>query len=317
VTAAPVQPFIQIVEVWTPTADRCALELHGGLFGEHEAFKAISRKLYFGYGEGLPGRAWAERRPVIFTDLQQAGFVRRVAARRDALTCAVGLPIFAGDYLLAVLAFFCGADEQRVGAIELWHNDPTKSAEMSFIEGYFGVAENFEWAAKNVRFMRGFGLPGIVWQSGMPEVMADLGRSTSFVRRDDARRVGINKGLGIPSTAIPGQNYVLTFLSALGTPIARRFEVWVPDAQRVTLKFQDGDCDRNPGFAADYAGVSIERGVSPLGLALMTGLPTVSENLREDGSPLGASARKAQLASMVAIPVLEDGRLRAVVGMYF
>ncbi|TAK77135.1 MAG: GAF domain-containing protein, partial [Aquabacterium sp.] len=118
VTAAPVQPFIQIVEVWTPTADRCALELHGGLFGEHEAFKAISRKLYFGYGEGLPGRAWAERRPVIFTDLQQAGFVRRVAARRDALTCAVGLPIFAGDYLLAVLAFFCGADEQRVGAIE-------------------------------------------------------------------------------------------------------------------------------------------------------------------------------------------------------
>ena len=51
--------------------------------------------------------------------------------------------------------------------------------------------------------MRGFGLPGLAWKSGMPEILDDLGQSTRFVRRDDARQLGITKGLALPFIARP------------------------------------------------------------------------------------------------------------------
>lgn len=309
--------FIQVSEIWTPSKDRRLLEFHAGLYGPHKAFRAQSERMCFGYDEGLPGKAWAARHPIILKDLEHSYFLRGTAARQAGLTCGVALPVFAGDYLTAVLVFFCGDDEEHVGAIELWHNNPAKEPDMGLADGYFGQADSFAWIAQRTRFLPGFGLPGLVWQSGLPEVMADLGHSHRFVRRDDARRVGINKGLGLPAGYLPGQNYVMTFLSALGTPIARRFEVWVPSPGGDALVFHSGDCDRQPDFAAAYAGVGLPLGVSPLGQAWLTALPVVTETLAEDASPIGASAREAGLASMAAIPVLEAGRLKAVVGLYF
>lgn len=309
--------FIQVTEVWTPSQDRSILEFHAGLFGPHKAFRAASERMCFGYDEGLPGRAWAARHPIILKDLANPYFRRGEAARQAGLTCGVALPIFAGDYLTAVLVFFCGDDANHVGAIELWHNDPAKETDMGLADGYFGQAESFAWISQRTRFQSGFGLPGAVWQSGMPEVMADLGLAHRFVRRDDARRVGINKGLGLPFGYAPGQHYVMTFLSALGTPIARRFEVWTPTPERDALVFQSGHCDRLPEFAGAYADTRIRLGAGVLGRAWRSALPELCSRLAEDTSPIGAPARDAGLESMVAIPVLEAGRIKAVVGLYF
>lgn len=309
--------FIQVTEIWTPNRDRTLLEFHDGLYGDHPGFGNASRKMCFGYDEGLPGHAWAERRPVILQDLQHSYFMRAEAARKSGLTCGVAIPVFAGEFLLAVLVFFCGDDADHVGAIELWHNNPAKSSSMGLVEGYFGIAESFRFTAQNTQMMRGFGLPGMVWESGMPEILEDLGHSKRFVRRDDARKVGINKGLGIPSMALPGQHYVMTFLSALGTPIARRFEIWVPDQLGAALKFRKGECDRNPRFAEDYAGLGVQRDIGLLGRVWTSGVPAVSASIADEISPVGTSARKAELASMVAIPVLDAGRTKAIVAMYF
>lgn len=309
--------FIQVTEVWTPSKDRSLLEFHSGLYGPHKAFRAQSERMCFGYDEGLPGKAWAARHPIILKDLTNSYFLRGEAARQAGLTCGVALPIFAGDYLTAVLVFFCGDDTNHIGAIELWHNDPARETDMGLVDGYFGEAESFAWISQRTRFQPGFGLPGLVWQSGMPEVMADLGMSHRFVRRDDARRVGINKGLGLPVNYAPGQNYVMTFLSALGTPIARRFEVWTPTPERDALVFQSGDCDQKPDFATAYATTRLAMGVSPVGKAWLTAVPVVSEHLADDPSPIGAAAREAGLGALVAIPVLEAGAVKAVVCMYF
>ena len=65
------------------------------------------------------------------------------ARSASKLTRGVAIPIFAGDILLAVLVFLCGDDEDHVGAIELWHNDPAQSADMGMVDGYFGIAEEF------------------------------------------------------------------------------------------------------------------------------------------------------------------------------
>ncbi len=311
------QTFIQVCEVWVPSRDRRLLEFHGGLFGPHHAFRAVSERMCFGLDEGLPGKAWAERRPIILEDLQGSYFRRAEAARNAGLTCGVAMPIFAGDYLLAVVVLFCGGDEERVGAIELWHNDPAKSRDMALLEGHYGIAESFERVARRTVFRNGFGLPGLIWKSGMPEIFSDLWDAGRFLRADDARRVGLSKGLGLPSPYAPGQNYVMTLLSALGTPIARRFEIWLPDAARASLVLGSIDCMLNPAAAADYADVRLASGEGPIGSVWASGLPEVVATLAGDGSPVGVSARAAGLDALLAFPVLQDGRCKAVVGLYF
>ncbi|MCB1960214.1 MAG: GAF domain-containing protein [Rhodocyclaceae bacterium] len=309
--------FIRVVEIWTPSKDGSLLEFQDGLYGGLESFRLVSEKTFFGFEEGLPGRAWAERRPVILKDLQNSYFVRREAAAKAGLTCGVAIPIFAGDVLVSVVVLFCGDDESHVGAIELWHNDPDTSLEMSLVDGYFGHAEGFEWISKHTSFRPGFGLPGLVWQGGEPVVMGDLGYSKRFLRAKEALEVGINKGLGLPSPYRPGHSYVMTFLSALNTPIAHRFEIWAPDEAHETLVFKSGDCDRTPGFNENHRVSRIQKGQGALGRVLLTCRPQIGQRLSEASDPGALSAKNAGLDAVVALPVLQAGRLSSVVALYF
>lgn len=311
------QTFIQVAEVWTPTADRTALEYHAGLYGAHQRFGRVSRALCFGYGEGLPGKAWAARQPVLTKDLQGDWFRRADEAAESGLTCAIAIPVFAGDFLLAVLVFFCADNAGQVGAIELWCHDPEHSPGLKLEDGYFGLAESLEWTARHTEFMRGHGLPGLAWASGMPEVLDDLGQSSRFLRRDDARRLGLTKGLALPFLDQPERPRVLTFLSALGTPIARRFETWCPDPSGSSLVFHDGVCDSRPGFADELAGVMLEPRGSLLGMCWATGLPSLSSNIATENSPVGTSARAAGLDTVVALPLMAAGQVQAIVALYF
>lgn len=309
--------FIQVSEIWVPSRNRTVLEFQGGLYGPYKPLRMASERLCFGYDEGLPGKAWAARHPILLKDWQQPYFRRAEAMREAGLTCGVALPIFAGDYLLAVVVMFCGNDADSVGAIELWHNDPALSYDMSLEEGYYGNAVHFEYVSRRTQFRPGFGLPGMVWETGMPAIVDNLWNAERFLRKDDARKAGLSNGLGIPVSGEAGQNYVMAFLSAMGTPIARRFEVWIPEENRAALIFNAGHCDHAPGFALDYASTRLYPGDSPISRAWMLGIPEICESVAEDSSAIGASARKARLQTMLALPVLENGRLKAVVAFYF
>lgn len=308
--------FIQVAEIWTPSEDGSLLEFHSGLYGPHKAFGGITRMMCFGFDEGLPGKAWAERHPIVLKDLQHSYFRRGEAAAKAGLTCGVAIPLFDGETLKAVLVFFCGDDAEHVGAIEVWHNDPTQDIELGLADGYYGRAESFEVVSKRTRFQKGFGLPGLVWESGLPVVMADLGMSQRFLRRDEAQRIGINKGLGFPVGSVPGHQYIMAFLSALGTPIARRFEVWTATAEGDALTFQSGDCDSVPDFATALAGARIASGAGPIGQAMATKTPVLSASLADAEGPLAAAAQ-AGLGALVAIPVIDGGQTRAVACLYF
>ena len=312
---AQAKTFIQVAEIWIPSRDRQRLEWNGGMYGPHTAFRADSENLVFAYDEGLPGKAWARKHPVIFTNLQTPQFLRAQAAQNCSLRSGVAVPVFAGDFLLAVMVLFCGDDAQHVGTIELWHNDAQTSSGLALEEGYFGQMDSFELISRRTEFRCGFGLPGLAWQAGKPVVMADLGHSQRFVRRADALRVGINKGLGIPFFHVPHHTYVLAFLSALGTPIARRFVVWEPTADG--MAFTGGDCDCNPDFARAYQGVVLATGVGPIGATQRSGLPCLTESLASDSTALGQSARAAGLNALMTLPIIEGGHLKAVVAMYF
>jgi len=309
--------FVRVAEIWVPTRDRTQLMFLDGLYGPLKEFRAASEQMRFRFDEGLPGKAWAAGHPIILKEFANSYFRRIEAAKTAGLTCGVALPVFAGKELTAVVVLFCGDDETHVGAIELWHNDADKAYEMTLVDGYYGSAEMFEFNSRHTKFPRGFGLPGRVWKLNMPLIIKDLYHSKTFLRWREAVEIGINRGLGIPYPQASGKTWVMTFLSARDTPIARRFEIWVPDAQGGTLIFNSGDCDENAQFASGHQTATIGEGEGTIGQVWATGIPAVRDSLAGDPSPAARSALAAGLSAMVAMPVTGDGgRVKAVVAWY-
>ncbi len=310
--------FIRVIEIWVPGADGTLLEFGGGLYGSARGFGALSRRMCFGRGEGLPGRVWASGRPIILKQLADGYFLRARAARAEGLTCAVALPVYAGSAgseLRAVVVLFCGDDEAHVGAIELWHNDAAASTDLKLDEGYYGgTAGVFEFVSRHTSFRRGFGLPGLAWESGLPAFMPDLGKGTRFLRADSALKVGINRGFALPC-AVPGSDtFVMCFLSALATPIVRRFEIWVPDAQGGALSRIEGFCEVRGALAAGEPRIVPGHGV--LGRAFAEQRPLIAETLDDEGASIAADAREAGLVSLLALPIWRDDGVAAVVAWY-
>jgi GAF domain len=307
-TSAPARDattFIRATEIWLPSADGRHLEFGSGLYGPLRDFEAVSRATRFAIGEGLPGRAWAAGHPIVLKDLVHSYFKRGAEAQAAGLTCGLAVPIFAGPVLTAVLVLFCGDDRAHVGAVEVW-NAPAGESELGLVDGYFGTANVFEWSARHTKFPKGAGLPGLVWETGMPLILEDLGRARRFLRWETAQRVGINRGVGIPC----GEGWVLTFLSALNSPIARRVEVWVPNSEG--LVFAAGYCEESRDLAARRQGQIIGAGIGTLGKVWQSGVPAISTDL--EAEPVVAVSD--DLATMVAMPVHDAGAVRAVVAWY-
>ncbi|MFY9514011.1 MAG: GAF domain-containing protein [Rubrivivax sp.] len=285
--------FIRAAEFWLPDARRGQLEYGGGLHRPGSQMARASRDMVFGRGEGLPGRAWDEARPLVLHGFEGSYFKRTAAAQADGLRCGIALPLFLGEYLSAVAVFFCGDDDDQAGAIEVWHNDPATSKDMTLADGHYGrTADTFEYLSRRTSFRPGTGLPGMAWQRRAPVFLPDLGRSSGFLRSDSAVKVGINRGFAIPSLSPTGQQHVLAFLSALGTPIARRVEVWQPDGDRLYLA--SGFCEQ-AGLLGANSAVPLQRGQGAVGLSWLTGLPTLGDG------------------DTVVLPVLADGRFVAAV----
>ncbi len=97
-------------EVWFIDAEVDALRLGGvwHVFPEHFAeFSAISGNMTFLRGAGLPGRVWAEGRPVWITNLAEADyFLRTHAATAAGLRAAFAFPIRSAGSVLGAMAFF-------------------------------------------------------------------------------------------------------------------------------------------------------------------------------------------------------------------
>ncbi|MBM4132523.1 MAG: PAS domain S-box protein [Nitrospira sp.] len=72
-----------------------------------KAFAALSHGTTFSKGQGLPGRIWAEGKPVWIEDvLKDANFPRAAGAARVGLHGAIGFPIILNAEVLGVLEFF-------------------------------------------------------------------------------------------------------------------------------------------------------------------------------------------------------------------
>ncbi len=300
--------FIQASEVWVPKDGR--LVHGGGDYGDLADFAAVSGKESFGHGEGLPGKAWAEGRPVVLKEFDGSYFKRTEAAKAAGLTCAVAVPVFDGAELKAVLVVLCGDDAVRTGAIEVWRED---NRLLMLEDGYYGAAKHFEWVSKHTHFPRGQGLPGGVWASMTPMMMRDLGSGYRFIRADAAGKAGLTTGLGLPVPTPGHDTYVLTLLSARGTPLARRFEMWDARSAAIGSKKEailvDGICEREGALWVDETGTPARAKAweGPVGRALGSGLPVVER---------GPAGLPAGYTTMVALPIHQGGELAHIVAWY-
>ena len=311
--------LIKAVEVWLPTADRTLLEFGGGLFGSAVGFGASSRAMCFGRGEGLPGRAWFDGRPIVLKQFEGSYFRRVEAAREAGYTCAIAVPVFVAEQLTAVIVFFCGANNAgslHEGAVELWRNNARVTGDMTLVDGYFGLetAESFESMTRDTYLPRGSGLPGIAWQKGAAVLIDDLGQAGKFMRAEGALEAGINRGLAFPCSSSSDDAYVLALLSTTQTPIARRIECWAPDDSRQGLLRVFGFCEKEGALRASEGGTVL---AGAIGKAFASGVPVINEHADTEPGGVGSAARSAGLGSLAALPVVHDGVVTEVVALYF
>jgi hypothetical protein len=290
--------LIRAAEIWVPDADGYLLEFGGGVYGNAPAFGAVSRTMCFGRGEGLPGRVWEEGIPIILKELQAGYFQRAAAAKAAELTCAVAFPMFFGDLLKAVVVLFCGDVDGQSGAIEVWHNDPRITSDLTLLDGVYGTQDaSFEAASRDTFLPRGMGLPGAAWQKQGSVFMDGLSASTKFVRAQEAAATRIRRGLAMPCPVPTNDSYVLAFLSAPEMPIATRIESWVSGADAQALKRAHG-FDEVAGALAVEERSSAE--VDPTIFATFAG-----------GVP------KAGPGSLIALPIVSDEVVVETIAMYF
>ncbi len=305
--------FIRATELWVPTNDGSNLDLVKGIYGSDVGhFEAVSRGGRVAYGEGLAGKTWERGQPIILKNLDIVLFQRRQAAISDGLTCAVSLPIFVDDVLQSVLLLFCNEEQLRIGAIELWCA-PEGEAEISLVDGFFGAATDFEAITREAAVPRGVGLAGMVWETGVPLIVADGAPMDNFPRHEDAKRSGFHCAVGWPCAVRGSGVWVMEFLSAPRSPIAGRFESWLiqPDGH---FRFESGFCESNEDLAARW---NVPIAVAAFAEVARTLIPILTSDLPLELGAVGHAAAGAGLTSAVVLPILGCGRPNAILTWYF
>ena len=88
---------LRCVEIWSPPSV------------SFPAFDAVSRQTTFPRGVGLPGRVWADAKPVWIPDVvHDTNFPRAPIAAREGLHAAFGFPILLRGEVLGAMEFFSG-----------------------------------------------------------------------------------------------------------------------------------------------------------------------------------------------------------------
>ncbi len=301
--------FIQVIEVWKLARRGSRLELECGMYGDLEEFRWQSERTGFEYGEGLPGRAWQQREPLIMTKLEEPYFQRAVEARRARLSAAIALPVFIGDFLGGVVVLLCG-DGMAGGALEVWAPDDDNGV-LSLRDGHYGALASLGESSRELRFAEGEGLPGLAMVRRAPVLMSPISDDPNFKRAQAVGEVEVTTGVALPTVNDGKVSSVAVMLSAQHTPIARSFELWKPDPISGGLRVEES-YETTPEFNRATKGIDVRPAEGILGRAWVSGCPMICEDLTREDSRYAHWACMEGLHSACAIPFNVEGRLKSI-----
>lgn len=184
--------LVQAAELWVPQGEVLGFG-SAALRSGHPPGPERAR-LRFHYGESLPGAVWANGRALLWRDLP-SGFVPPTLS--GAVDAALGLPLFDGERLMAVLTLLLGSSGAAPSCIEIWDVVDELNV-LKHGRGYYVHCGEFERLSPFIQFQRGTGLPGLTWLAGETYVMEDVRSSNAFVRAGLAALCGLKFGVGLP-----------------------------------------------------------------------------------------------------------------------
>jgi hypothetical protein len=305
--------LVRAAEVWTPARDGSSIDLTSGAYGTLKEVERASQELRAPRGVGLAGRVWETGRAMVLNHFHdEAGSARADAALRSGLAAGLGIPIYDGTELVSVCVLLCGDPSGACGAVEVWEPEEARDG-LGLASGYFGAYDGFRRLSSLMKFPRGVGLPGQVWESGRAITFDDLSGAGPFMRAAAAETYGFTAGLGLPVFNGNTMSAVLLLLSVKGIPIARGFEVWVPDIADKKLSLASAAYDGAVAVRAATESLTLVPGEGLPGKVWSTRRPRVASSLSPEEFERASAARQAELSMCFGIPIIDGEKVRAVV----
>lgn len=245
----------------------------------------------------------------------------RVSTDRSMMHCdsaaAIAIPVHRGGRIVSVAVLSAKTlSEERddlVGVFEVWEPKGVYQ-DLALRQGYYGRMDRFQNVSACVRFEKGTGLPGQVWQQRASVIHDDIANHPGFLRAAGASADLLVTGIGVP-VASTAYHATAVLISSRVSPIARGFEVWQVEATQYSFL---------GGAYRDFAvGVSLPAGASlPLGVGL-AGLAHEEQGaaLSQDPETIFAGRNRdtelPEAASGLAIPFYDGDKLTSVTTLLF
>lgn len=198
-------------------------------------------------------------------------------------------------------------------AVEVW--SPTeKGRQLERSSAYYSDANALETVSARTQFPKGNGLPGLVWEAGVPVVFNDLA-ATDFVRHKAAAEDELTAGIGVPIFDADRFVAVLLFLCHTSEISAAAFESWVLDETRNELMPGTGFYANLDRFRRMSQYLRFPYGAGLPGDVWQTRMPRLLDRLADSTDFLRASGADAEgLDFGLAVPVIRNADdIRSVV----
>ena len=152
----------------------------------------------------------------------------------DRYAAMIAIPIYHLEQMISIVVLASCHGDLLSGVFETW-TPMGQYDELGLASGYFGKLARFQNVSSFVRFEKGYGLPGQVWNSLRAVIHDDLSNHPGFLRAAGASAGSLDTAMGIP---VAGESYfgTVVLISSELTPIARGFEVWRADPDGFTLQ---------------------------------------------------------------------------------